>query len=134
MKKNTCLRAKNTWRSKIILHHRDSKEFRKLKARLKLLRVVRLGIYARRKTGQQLLPHGRCAEPGGHEGGIPTDLLYRLAERYGLIGVPQASLHTAPGAVQSLHWAFQSASEQKKKLNVLYLDFAKAFNSVDHAA
>ena len=118
----------------LIPHH--SNEFRKLEARLKLLRVrvVRLGIYARRKTGQQLLPHGRCAEPGGHEGGIPTDRLYRLAERNGLIGVPQASLHTAPGAVQSLHWAFQSASEQKKKLYVLYLDFAKAFNSVDHAA
>ena len=68
----------------LIPHH--SNEFRKLKARLKLLRVVRLGIYARRKTGQQLLPHGRCAEPGGHEGGIPTDRPYRLAERYGLIG------------------------------------------------
>ena len=62
MKKNTCLRAKNTWRSKIILHHRDSKEFRKLKARLKLLRVVRLGIHALRNTGQQL--PSRCAELG----------------------------------------------------------------------
>ncbi len=69
--------------------------------------------------------------------GILTDRLYRLAERYGLIDPSQEGfrrLHYTQRQVQSLHWAFESASEQKKRLYVVYLDFANAFNSVDHEA
>jgi hypothetical protein len=36
--------------------------------------------------------------------------------------------------VQSLHWAFETASEKKQKLFVVYADFANASNSVDHEA
>ncbi len=69
--------------------------------------------------------------------GILTDRLYRLAERYGLIDPSQEGfrrLHSTQRQVQSLYWAFESASEQKKRLYVVYLDFANAFNSVDHEA
>ena len=71
------------------------------------------------------------------QSGILTDRLYTgLAERYGLIDSSQEGfrrLHSTQRQVQSL-WAFQSTSEQKKKLYVLYLDSANAFHSVDHAA
>jgi hypothetical protein len=46
--------------------------------------------------------------------GILTDRLYRLAERYGLIDPSQEGfrrLHSTQRQVQSLHWAFESASE-----------------------
>ena len=43
-------------------------------------------------------------------------------------------LHSTQRQVQSLHWAFEAAAEQKKRLYVGYLDFANAFNSVDHEA
>jgi hypothetical protein len=33
-----------------------------------------------------------------------------------------------------LHWAFEQAAEQRQQLWVVYLDFANAFNSVDHEA
>ena len=69
--------------------------------------------------------------------GILTDRLYRLAERYGLIDPSQEGfrrLHSTQRQVQSLHWAFEAAAEQKKRLYVVYLDFANAFNSVDHEA
>ena len=68
---------------------------------------------------------------------ILTDRLYRLAERYGLIDPSQEGfrrLHSTQRQVQSLHWAFESASKQRKRLYVVYLDFANAFNSVDHEA
>ena len=68
---------------------------------------------------------------------ILTDRLYRLAERHGLIDASQEGfrkLHSTQRQVQSLHWAFEAASEQRKKLYVAYIDFANAFNSVDHEA
>ena len=36
--------------------------------------------------------------------------------------------------MQSLHWAFEQAADESKQLWVVYLDFANAFNSVDHEA
>ncbi len=36
--------------------------------------------------------------------------------------------------VQSLHWVIQEAAEQGQLLYCCYLDFANAFNSVDHQA
>jgi hypothetical protein len=36
--------------------------------------------------------------------------------------------------VQSLHWAFEEAANKRQQLFVVYLDFANAFNSVDHEA
>jgi hypothetical protein len=36
--------------------------------------------------------------------------------------------------VQSLHWVIQEAAEQGQLLYCCYLDFADAFNSVDHQA
>ncbi len=36
--------------------------------------------------------------------------------------------------MQSLHWTIQEAAELGKVLFCCYLDFANAFNSVDHAA
>jgi hypothetical protein len=36
--------------------------------------------------------------------------------------------------VQSLHWAIEEASHKRTQLYVVYIDFANAFNSVDHEA
>ena len=69
--------------------------------------------------------------------GILTDRLYRLAERYGLLDPSQEGfrrLHSTQRQVQSLHWAFEQAANQRQQLFVVYLDFANAFNSVDHEA
>ena len=69
--------------------------------------------------------------------GILTDRLYRLAERYGLLDPSQEGfrrLHSTQRQVQSLHWAFEQAANQRQPLFVVYLDFANAFNSVDHEA
>ena len=68
---------------------------------------------------------------------ILTDRLYRLAERYSLLDPSQEGfrrLHSTQRQVQSLHWAFEQAAEQRQQLWVVYLDFANAFNSVDHEA
>ena len=68
---------------------------------------------------------------------ILTDRLYRLAERHGLLDPSQEGfrrLHSTQRQVQSLHWAFEQAADQRKQLWVVYLDFANAFNSVDHEA
>ncbi len=68
---------------------------------------------------------------------IITDRLYRLAERHCLLDSSQEGfrrLHSTQQQVQSLHWAIQEAEEQGKTLFCCYLDFASAFNSVDHAA
>ena len=68
---------------------------------------------------------------------ILTDRLYRLAERYGLLDPSQEGfrrLHSTQRQVQSLHWAFEHAANKRQQLYVVYLDFANAFNSVDHEA
>jgi ribonuclease HI len=68
---------------------------------------------------------------------IITDRLYRLAERHGLLDSSQEGfrrLHSTQRQVQSLHWAIQEAAERGETLLCCYLDFANAFNSVDHAA
>jgi hypothetical protein len=68
---------------------------------------------------------------------IVTDRLYRLAERYGLQDPSQEGfrrLHSTQRQVQSLLWAIQEAAACKELLVCCYLDFANAFNSVDHAA
>ena len=68
---------------------------------------------------------------------IITDRLYRLAERHGLLDSSQEGfrrLHSTQRQVQSLHWAIQEAAERGTTLFCCYLDFANAFNSVDHAA
>ena len=68
---------------------------------------------------------------------IITDRLYRLAERYGLLDSSQEGfrrLHSTQRQVQSLHWAIQEAAERRERFFCCYLDFANAFNSVDHEA
>jgi len=68
---------------------------------------------------------------------IITDRLYRLAERHGLLDSSQEGfrrLHSTQRQVQSLHWAIQDAAERRELLFCCYLDFANAFNSVDHEA
>jgi ribonuclease HI len=68
---------------------------------------------------------------------IITDRLYRLSERHGLLDPSQEGfrrLHSTQRQVQSLHWAIQDAAERGETLFCCYLDFANAFNSVDHAA
>jgi hypothetical protein len=68
---------------------------------------------------------------------IITDRLYRLAERHGLLDPSQEGfrrLHSTQRQVQSLHWVIQDAAERRETLFCCYLDFANAFNSVDHAA
>ena len=68
---------------------------------------------------------------------IVTDRLYRLAERHGLQDPSQEGfrrLHSTQRQVQSLHWAIQEAAARREHLFCCYLDFANAFNSVDHAA
>ena len=68
---------------------------------------------------------------------VITDRLYRLAERHGLLDPSQEGfrrLHSPQRQVQSLHWAFQEAAGRKEKLFCCYLDFANAFNSIDHKA
>ena len=68
---------------------------------------------------------------------VLTDRLYRLAERHGLLDPSQEGfrrLHSPQRQVQSLHWAFQEAAARKEKLFCCYLDFANAFNSIDHEA
>ena len=68
---------------------------------------------------------------------IITDRLYRLAERHGLLDSSQEGfrrLHSTQRQVQSLHWAIQEAAERRERLFCCYLDFANAFNSVDHEA
>jgi membrane-anchored protein YejM (alkaline phosphatase superfamily) len=62
---------------------------------------------------------------------ILTDRLYRLAERHGLLDPSQEGfrrLHSTQRQVQSLHWAFEQAAEQRQQLWVVYIDFANAFN------
>ncbi len=61
----------------------------------------------------------------------------RGAERHGLLDPSQRGfrrLHSTQRQVQSLHWAFEQATDQRKQLWVVYLDFANALNSVDHEA
>ncbi len=68
---------------------------------------------------------------------ILTDRLYRLAERHGSLDPSQEGfrrLHSTQRQVQSLHWAFDEAANKRQQLFVVYLDFANAFNSVDHEA
>ena len=68
---------------------------------------------------------------------IITDRLYRLAERHCLLDSSQEGfrrLHSTQRQVQSLHWAIQEAAEGRERLFCCYLDFANAFNSVDHEA
>jgi hypothetical protein len=68
---------------------------------------------------------------------IINDRLYRLAERHGLLDSSQEGfrrLHSTQRQVQSLHWAIQEAAERGETLLCCCLDFANAFNSVDHAA
>jgi hypothetical protein len=66
---------------------------------------------------------------------ILTDRLYHLAERHGLLDPSQEGfcrLHSTQRQVQSLRWAFEEAANKRQQLFVVYLDFANAFNSVDH--
>jgi hypothetical protein len=61
--------------------------------------------------------------------------IYRLSERHSLMDPSQERfrrLRSTQRQVQSLHWVLQEAAEQG--LYCCYLDFANAFNSVDHRA
>ena len=68
---------------------------------------------------------------------IITDRLYRLSEKYHLLHPSQEGFrqsHSCGRQAQSLLWAYQQAKEQRETLVVAFLDFANAFNSVDHCA
>ena len=68
---------------------------------------------------------------------IKTDRLYRLSERHRLLDPSQKGfrrLRSTQGQVQSLLWVIQEAAEQGQLLYCCYLDFANAFNSIDHQA
>ena len=71
---------------------------------------------------------------------ILTDRLYLLAERLSLLDASQEGfpklqlLHSTQRQVQSLHWAFETAAKQLEQIYCVYLDFANAFNSIDHEA
>ena len=68
---------------------------------------------------------------------ILTDRLTRIAEKYHLLHPSQEGFrnHRSTGRqAQSLLWAYQQAKKLRQPLVVAFLDFANAFNSVDHAA
>ena len=68
---------------------------------------------------------------------ILTDRLYNIAERHNLLHDSQEGFrrhHSCGRQAQSLFWAYQEAKRRKESLVVTFLDFANAFNSVDHAA
>ena len=68
---------------------------------------------------------------------ILTDRLTRIAEKYQLLHPSQEGFrnHRSTGRqAQSLLWAYQQAKKLRQPLVVTFLDFANAFNSVDHAA
>ena len=68
---------------------------------------------------------------------VLTDRLYRLCERHGLLDPSQEEfrrLHSTQRQVQSPHWAWEEAAEQKKSLYVAHLDFELAFNYIDPEA
>ena len=68
---------------------------------------------------------------------ILTDRLYNIAERHKLLHASQEGFrrHRSCGRqAQSLFWAYQEARRRRESLVVTFLDFANAFNSVDHAA
>ena len=66
---------------------------------------------------------------------ILTDRLYNIAERHNLLHDSQEGFrryHSCGRQAQSLFWAYQEAKRRKESLVVTFLDFANAFNSVDH--
>lgn len=68
---------------------------------------------------------------------ILTDRLYAISERHNLLHPSQEGFrrHRSCGRqAQSLFWAYQEAKKRKETIVVAFLDFANAFNSVDHPA
>ena len=68
---------------------------------------------------------------------ILTDRLYAISERHNLLHSSQEGFrrHRSCGRqAQSLFWAYQEAKKRKEIIVVAFLDFANAFNSVDHPA
>jgi ribonuclease HI len=68
---------------------------------------------------------------------ILTDRLYGISERHGLLHSSQEGFRryrSCSRQAQSLFWAYQEAKRLHKPLVVAFLDFANAFNSVDHPA
>jgi len=68
---------------------------------------------------------------------IINDRLYRLCEQHGLLEHSQEGfrkLRCTQRQVQSLHWVVEEAAQRGSPLYLAYLDFANAFNSVDHEA
>jgi hypothetical protein len=68
---------------------------------------------------------------------IVNDRLYRLCERHGLLDPSQEGfrrLRCTQRQVQSLHWVIEDAARREVPLYIAYLDFANAFNSIDHEA
>ena len=68
---------------------------------------------------------------------ILTDRLYAISERHNLLHPSQEGFrrHRSCGRqAQSLFWAYQEAQKRKETIVVAFLDFANAFNSVDHPA
>ena len=68
---------------------------------------------------------------------ILTDRLYTISERHNLLHPLQEGFrrHRSCGRqAQSLFWAYQEAKKRKETIVVAFLDFANAFNSVDHPA
>ena len=68
---------------------------------------------------------------------ILTDRLYGIAERHKLLHPSQEGFRhnrSCGRQAQSLFWAYQNAKRQQQGLVVAFLDFANAFNSVDHQA
>lgn len=68
---------------------------------------------------------------------ILTDRLYNIAERHKLLHPSQEGFRrdrSCGRQSQSLLWAYEEAKRQGQTLVVTFLDFANAFNSVDHPA
>jgi len=68
---------------------------------------------------------------------VLTDRLSRIASTYNLIHPSQEGFqrdHCTQRNVQSLLWAYEQAQREKGTLIVHFVDFANAFNSMDHMA
>jgi hypothetical protein len=68
---------------------------------------------------------------------VITSRLTGIAEKYGLLDDNQEGFRPCRSThrqAQSLYWDRCDAAERKQRLYVAFIDFANAFNSIDHEA